>query len=422
MTPPHARKRVLIIVENLPCPFDRRVWQEARALRTSGYKVSIICPKGRGCTRAYEYLEGIHVYRHPLPVEADSAFGYVLEYGLSLAMEFALASWIALRRGFDVIHACNPPDSIFLIGRFFKLFGKRFVFDHHDLNPELYVAKFHRRDLWYRLLLKLERLTFATADVAIATNDSYRRIAIERGGMDPSRVFVVRSGADLTRVRLSSPRAELRRRRRFLIGYVGVMGRQEGLDLLLEAVAYMKSALGRDDAQFIIVGDGTELVHLRELARELGVDDRVEFTGRVPDEELWQILSTADVCVNPDRANDMNDKSTMNKILEYMALAKPIVQFDLAEGRFSAGSASLYARRNDSRDFALKICELLEDPQRREAMGAIGRSRVEYELAWHHQVPRLLAAHALALQSHADLRYGHESSGHRAGQGVEREP
>jgi glycosyltransferase involved in cell wall biosynthesis len=399
MTASPGKWRVLIIVENLPCPFDRRVWQEALALRAHGHAVSIICPKGRGFDKGYEVLEGVHIYRHPLPVEANSALGYGLEYASSLLMEFALAIRIAFTRGFDVIHACNPPDTIFLIGRFFKVFGKRFIFDHHDINPELYEAKFGRRDVWYRLLCRLERWTFATADVSIATNESYRRIAIERGHMDPARVFVVRSGADLTRVRALPPRAELRRGKAHLVGYVGVIGKQEGLDLLLEAVAYMRQSLRRNDVHFVIVGDGTELAAVRQLARELALEDCVEFTGRIPDAALWETMSTADVCVNPDRANEMNDKSTMNKILEYMALGKPIVQFDLTEGRFSAGEASLYARPNDVADFAVKLCELLDDPERRTTMGAIGRQRVEGGLAWHHQVPQLLRAYATAMKS-----------------------
>jgi glycosyltransferase involved in cell wall biosynthesis len=373
------------------------VWQEALALRAHGYEVSIICPKGRGYEKSYELLDGVHIHRHPLAIEADSALGYGVEYSLSLVMEFALAVRIALTRGFDVIHGCNPPDTIFLIARFFKLFGKRFIFDHHDINPELYEAKFGRRDVWYRLLCRLERWTFAAADVSIATNESYRKIAIERGGMAPERVFVVRSGADLSRVRLVQPRAELRRGRRYLVGYVGVIGKQEGLDLLLESIAFLRGELARDDIQFAIIGDGTELPALRELSRRLEVDSCVEFTGRVPDEELWTILSTADVCVNPDRANAMNDKSTMNKILEYMALGKPIVQFDLMEGRHSAGDASLYAQANDARDLALKLCELLDDPVRRQRMGEFGRQRIESELAWHHQVPPLLAAYEMAL-------------------------
>ena len=395
---PGSRRRVLIIVENLPLPFDRRVWQEALALRDDGCEVSIICPKGHGYTKSYELHEGIRIYRHPLPVEADSALGYGLEYTLSLLWEFVLTVRIGLTRGFDVIQACNPPDTIFLIGRFFKLFGKRFVFDHHDINPELYEAKFKRRDVWYRMLLRLERWTFATADVSIATNESYRTIAIDRGGMDPTRVFVVRSGPDLRRVQHLPPREELRRGRRHLVCYVGVIGKQEGLDLLLQSVAHIRGKMGRDDVQFVVVGDGTELASIRTLSAELGIDDCVEFTGRVPDRDLWQILGTADVCVNPDRANEMNDKSTMNKILEYMALGKPIVQFDLTEGRVSAGSASLYAKANDTTDFAQKLCELLDDAALREQMGREGRRRVEADLAWHHQVPVLLAAYSKAFE------------------------
>jgi glycosyltransferase involved in cell wall biosynthesis len=391
-------KRVLIIVENLPCPFDRRVWQEALALRANGYQVCIICPKGRGFDASYECLEGVHIYRHPLIVEAESALGYGLEYSLSLLMELWLAVRIAVTRGFDVLQGCNPPDTIFLIARFFKVFGKKFIFDHHDINPELYEAKFARRDVWYRLLRRLERWTFRSADVSIATNESYRRIAIERGGMPPSKVFVVRSGPDLARIQHVPPNPAMRRGKRYLVGYVGVIGKQEGLDLLLESIAYIRRERARNDVQFAIIGGGTELAALKEMSHRLRIDDVIEFFGRVPDRELWEILGTADVCVNPDRANEMNDKSTMNKIIEYMALGKPIVQFDLTEGRFSAAGASLYARPNDMRDFGDKLCELLDDASLRETMGKIGRARVEADLAWHHQVPRLLEAYALALE------------------------
>jgi len=407
-----GKRRVLIIVENLPCPFDRRVWQEARALVAHGYQVCIICPKGRGYNLSYEQLEGIHIYRHPLPVEADSALGYGLEYVLSLAMEFWLALRIAFTRGFDIIHGCNPPDTIFLIARFFRLFGKRFVFDHHDICPELYEAKFGRRDFFYRLLCRLERWTFAAADVSIATNESYRRIAIERGRMDPSKVFVVRSGADLSRVRLSPPRPELRRGKRFLVGYVGVIGKQEGIDLLLQSIVALRKMRPADDVHFTIVGDGTEVESLKALSRQLGVSDCTEFAGRLPDAQLWPLLSTADICVNPDRANEMNDKSTMNKILEYMALGKPIVQFDLTEGRVSAGDASLYARHNDTDDLAAKMCQLLDDEGMRQRMGAIGRASVERDMAWNHQIPNLLRAYGLldasaATSPHTDIGNKH---------------
>lgn len=386
-------RRVLIIVENLPCPFDRRVWQEARTLAAAGYLVSIICPKGKGYEKSFEELEGIAIYRHPQPFEGSGAFGYLAEYCWALLAEFALSLRVLMERGFDAIHACNPPDTLFLIGGFYKLFGKKFLFDHHDINPELYEAKFRRRDLFYRLMLWLERCTFKTADVCVATNESYRRIAIERGSRPPAKVFVVRSGPDLRRLRVLPPTPALRNGRRYLVGYVGVMGRQEGIDGLLASVQHVVQVMKRTDIQFGLVGGGTELAAMRKLAEQLGVADYVTFTGRVPDDELLTMLNTADVCVNPDVANDMNDKSTMNKVMEYMALGKPIVQFDLTEGRVSAQDASLYARRNDPIDMARKLIALLDDPELRSRMGAAGLERVKTVLAWEHEAPRLLAAY-----------------------------
>ena len=390
---PSPPRRVLILVENLPSPFDRRVWQEATTLRDAGYVVSIICPTGKGYEGKFEAIDGIHIYRYPLPVEASGAAGYVVEYAIALTWTFSLAWRVLLTHGFDVIHACNPPDLFFLIGAFFKLLGKKFVFDHHDLNPELYEAKFGHRDFFYRLMLKFEYWTFRVADVSIATNESYRRIAIGRGRMPPERVFVVRSGPSLERLKILPPDARLKRGREYLVGYVGVMGKQEGIDYLLRATRHIVFDLGRSDVHFGLVGGGTSLEAMKALAVELGVADYVTFTGRVPDGEVLAMLNTADVCVNPDIANEMNDKSTMNKIMEYMALGKPIVQFDLAEGRHSAQQASLYARKNDAIDLAAKIVELLDDPVRRAQMGKYGRRRVENELEWRHEVPKLLAAY-----------------------------
>jgi glycosyltransferase involved in cell wall biosynthesis len=391
-----------MLVENLPSPFDRRVWQEACALRDAGYVVSIICPTGPGCERRFEAIEGIHIFRYNLPIEAASAAGYAVEYAIALAWSFVLAWRVLLTRGFDVIHACNPPDLFFLIGGFFRLFGKKFVFDHHDLNPELYEAKFGRRDFFHRLLLKLEHWTFRSADMSIATNESYRRIAIGRGRMPPERVHVVRSGPSLERLKILPPDERLKCGCRYLVGYVGVMGKQEGIDYLLRAARHIVLERGRSDVHFGLVGGGTSLEEMKALAQELGIAEHVTFTGRVPDDEMLALLNTADVCVNPDVANEMNDKSTMNKIMEYMALGKPIVQFDLAEGRCSARRASLYARKNDPLDLAAKIVELLDDPLRRAEMGKYGRRRVETELAWSHEAPKLLAAYE-ALWSGAAL-------------------
>ena len=386
-------RRVLIIVENLPCPFDRRVMQEARTLTAAGYVVSIICPKAPGFEKSFENIDGIHIHRHVLPREADGALGYALEYGVALFMEFWLSLKVFFGPGFDILHACNPPDTIFLIGRFYKLFGRKFVFDHHDINPELYEAKFGKRGFGQKLLLWLERMTFRTADLVISTNESYRHIALTRGGVKSGDVFVVRSGPDLRRMMQVPPNPALKNGRRYLVGYVGVMGKQEGIDLLLQAVQLIVLHLQRTDIHFGLVGGGTELPAMQQLARDLGIADYVTFTGRVPDTELLEMLNTADICVNPDRANEMNDRSTMNKIMEYMALGKPVVQFDLTEGRVSAGDASWYARPNDVADLAQKMVSLLGDELQRRRMGAIGRDRIEHVLSWQHEAPRLLGAY-----------------------------
>ena len=396
-------RRILIIVENLPVPFDRRVWNEATTLVQAGYEVSVICPVGSGALARREIIDGVHIYRHPL-FEARTMYFYFVEYGVSLFWEFLLAFRVYFERGFDVIHACNPPDLIFLVGGFFKLFfGKKFVFDHHDINPELFEAKFGKTNFLYRIIVALERWTFAISDISIATNNSYRAIATGRGRMKPDRVFVVRSGPNLERLKILPPDPSLKKGRTYCVGYVGVMGAQEGLSYLLEAARYIIHDLKRSDIQFCIAGGGPELERLKALAVALDVAEYVTFTGRISDEQLLKILNTADVCVNPDECNDMNDKSTMNKIMEYMTLAKPIVQFDLTEGRFTAQEASLYARLNDPVDFADKILELLADEERRKRLGEFGRKRVLEHLAWPHEAPKLLEAYATLFQEDSQV-------------------
>ena len=293
-----AGRGVLIIVENLPVPFDRRVWLEATTLARAGYRVSVICPMGKGFSKPYEMIEDVAVYRHPLPVEGSGIWGYLAEYGTALFWQFTLAVRIALTRGFGVIHACNPPDLIFLVGGFFKLFGKKFLFDQHDLCPELYESKFERRGAYWRVLCWLEKLTYAFADVVISTNQSYRNIAMTRGRKKAERVFVVRSGPDLSRwpAQLTG-NPKWRNGRRYLIGYVGVMGEQEGLDLLLEAVRYLVQVRGREDIQFVLVGDGTNRSTIEAMAANFGLADFMTFTGRVPDAALFEILGEADLCV-----------------------------------------------------------------------------------------------------------------------------
>jgi len=394
---PLAGKSVLIVVENLPLPFDRRVWQEARTLKAAGATVSVICPTGKGYEKRYEEIEGVHIHRHPLPIEASGALGFLLEYGAALFWETVLAWRIYFKRGLHVIQGCNPPDLIFLVALPFKLLGVKYIFDHHDINPELYEAKFGKRGFFWKLMVLFEKLTFKSADVSIATNQSYRQIAIERGGMDADKVFVVRSGPDLSRLKRVPPVAGWKNGRRYLVGYVGVMGEQEGIDLLIDAAEHIVRVMKRDDIQFCLVGGGPSLAGLQALVRLRGLDHCMHFTGRAPDQDLFEVLSTMDIGVNPDRVNPMNDKSTMNKIMEYMSLEKAMVQFDVTEGRFSAQEASLYARANDPIDMAEKIVELLDDPARRAAMGAFGRKRVEEELNWNRQVEPLIGAYLKAL-------------------------
>jgi glycosyltransferase involved in cell wall biosynthesis len=390
---PGKGRRVLIVVENLPVPFDRRVWAEATTLASVGYVVSVISPTGKGFEAEYEFLEGVHIHRHRLPAESNSALGYLREYGSALWHEFRLALRVRREQGIDVLHGCNPPDLIFILAWVLRPFGVRYLFDHHDICPELYEVKFGRRGLLWRFMIFFEWLTFKTALVSIATNESYAAIARERGGMAAEDVFVVRSGPKIENLTIRPPRDALKRGARFLIGYVGVIGQQEGLDLLVDAAAHLTGPMGRRDVHFGIVGDGPALEEVQESVRNRGLEEFFTFTGRAPDDLLLDMLNTADICVNPDRVTRMNDLSTMNKIMEYMTLEKPIVQFDLKEGRASAGDASLYAAANDPVDFAAKIAALMDSPEERKRMGTIGRRRVVENLSWAHSVPNLLAAY-----------------------------
>ena len=392
------KKKILIIVENAPVPPDLRVWNEAIALRNAGYSVTVLSPTGHGFKRGYELRDGIHIYRHPIPDDSGGIIGYVWEYVCALFWQVFYSWWIFLRRGFHAIHGCNPPDTIFLAALPFKLFGVRFIFDHHDVNPELYEAKYGRKDIFYRGLLFFERMTFRCADVVLATNESYRQIAIGRGGKDPKDVFIVRNGPDLDTLKVVTPNPRLKRGKPYLVGYVGNMAIQDGLDILVEAAQYIKNS-GRNDIYFICIGGGPAFQELQGMIDEKELRDIMNFTGRIPEEEKIEILSTADICVNPDRPCQMNDLSTMIKIMEYMAFSKPIVQFDLKEGRVSAGQASLYCdKENQVADFADKICWLADHPEEREKMGEIGRIRVETELAWKYSVVNLLKAYDWALR------------------------
>lgn len=393
------RRRVLILVQNLPVPFDRRVWQEALALDSAGYEVHIICPRTKDFARRRDLINGIHVYRYSPGPEARRTAAYLLEYAIAISAQLRLAIGIRLRHRIDVVHICNPPDLLFLASFPLVALGARLIYDHHDATPELMIAKGRRPGDWLvRTVTLFERLTYRFCRVSIETNDSFREIALKRGGMSPEDVFVVRSAPRIERFAGARPSEVWRRGRKHLVGYVGIMGLQDGLDYLVDAASLIIRDWGRDDIQFLLVGDGPEFSRLQKRVKSLGIGDQVEFTGLVAsDEHLGALLSTADVCVSPDEANCMNDISTMNKVLEYMALGKPIVQFDLHEGRVSAGAASLYAERNDVSSLAENIIRLIDDAELRAQMGTIGQQRLATTLSWERQTPRLLAAYERVL-------------------------
>lgn len=390
-----AGKRVLMLIENSTYPLDVRVHHEATTLIAAGYQVSVICQRGPD-EPWREVLEGIFVYRYPPPPQAPSFLGYLLEYGYSFIATFLLSLYVWAKRGFDIIHTANPPDTAVFMALFYRLFGVRFVFDHHDLAPEMYLVRADHKGsrLVHRTLLWLEKTSFRFADHVIATNDSYKKIAVERGGVPEACVTVVRNGPALERFKLSQPDPDLKKRAPIIIGYIGVMGPQDGVDYLLRALQQLSSSLGRQDFYCVVIGKGSALTGLKTLAKTLGLAENVWFTGFISSADVLKYLSTAEICVDPDPSNIFNDRCTMIKLMEYMSLGKPIVAFDLPEHRVTAGEAALYARPNDELDFARQIARLMDDPERRRTMGQIGRARVEGELAWPHQASRLLEAYA----------------------------
>lgn len=387
-------RHILIVVENLPVPLDRRVWLEATTLQEAGYEVSVISPMGRGWVEPYEVIDGVHVYRHSEPPEAHSgAVAYAREYCHAMWHWFRLSRVVWKRRRVDVIQGCNPPDLIFLLALWYRMWGVAYMFDHHDVCPELFEAKFNKRGLLYKVMLIWERMTFACASVSMATNGSFKRIAVERGKMAPEDVFVVRSAPRIDTFTIGPGDPTYRKGAEIVLGYVGVIGQQEGMDLLVRAADHLIHKLGHTSVHFVIIGFGPQLEDVRQDVADHGLESHFTFTGPLYGEDLLAALNVIDIGVSPDPKNPMNDISTMNKVMEYMTLEKPMVQFDLTEGRVSANGASLYARANDPVDYATKIAELIEDPDQRAEMGRIGRKRVTEDLSWAHTTPELLAAY-----------------------------
>ncbi|MFF5140182.1 glycosyltransferase family 4 protein [Streptomyces sp. NPDC013157] len=392
-------RRALILVENLSVPFDRRVWQECTTLRDAGWTVHVICPQGsKRDTEPEVEIDGVRIHRYPLRAATGGPAGYLKEYGSALWHTARLARKVG---PVDVVHACNPPDLLFLPALWLKRRGARFVFDQHDLVPELYLSRFDRgEDLLYRAVCALERRTYRAADIVLATNESYRDVAIRRGGRRPEDVFVVRSAPAVERFQPVPPEPELKRGKPHLLCYLGVMGPQDGVDYALRALAKLRDELGRTDWHAVFVGSGDAFDAMVELSRRLGLGEQVQFTGRIPDADLVRYLSTADVCLSPDPRNPLNDVSTMNKVLEYMAMGRPIVSFDLKEARVSAGEAAVYAADDDETEFAALVEQLLDDPDRRARMGKIGQERVSGPLSWRNSQASLLAAYTAACRDH----------------------
>ncbi|HEY9375776.1 MAG TPA: glycosyltransferase family 4 protein, partial [Jiangellaceae bacterium] len=380
------RPRILIIVQNLPVPFDRRVWLECGALTAAGYDVTVICPKGKG-DPTHEVLDGVTLLKYPPYAPGGGALGFVLEYAYSFLATARLVLRARRQGRIAVLQACNPPDIFWPIARWLRRRdGSRFVFDHHDLCPELYDSRFPQgARLPRRGLLALEKATFRAADHVVATNASYAEIAMRRGGKKPPDVTVVRTGPDHERLRRMTALPALRRGRRHLVAYIGVMGPQDGVDLAVRAAAHVIHDLGRDDVAFTFMGAGDSYDEIVALRDDLGLRDSVEMPGRVPDDTVREVLSTADVGLSPDPKNPLNDVSTMNKTLEYMAFELPVVAFDLKETRVSAGAAASYVPSGDIGAYARAMVELLDDEAKREVMGRTGRRRIEEELGWAYQ-------------------------------------
>ncbi|CAN7608212.1 glycosyltransferase family 4 protein [Rhizobium sp. LjRoot258] len=398
-----SNHHILILVENLPVPFDRRVWQEAKALAEAGYEVSVICPKGKGHEKSYEVLEGVHIYRHALR-EASSAAGYLREYCFALFHQTCLSFRVRRRQSIDAIQACNPPDLMFLVALIHKLlFGTRFVFDHHDLSPELYVTKFGRKDIFHRLLCFFERQTFRMADASIATNETFRDIAVARGGMAPDRVVVVKSYPEASRFRRTIADQSLVAPGKHLIGYLGIMGEQDGVETMVRALAEIIHVRKRNDVHGLIIGDGPELGRLKKLAADLNLGDSLRFSGYLSGQPLMAHLSALNIGVIPDPPNEFNDKLSMNKVFEYMMLGLPIVQFNLRQARRDAAEAALVVPEHSPEGLADGILALVDDPQRCMEMSAVGRAVAEREFQWANEARRYLTAYRTVFRRRLDV-------------------
>jgi glycosyltransferase involved in cell wall biosynthesis len=399
------KKKVLIFIEDGTFTYDNRVIQEANALLNAGWTVTVISEKSNEDPYYRKFNKKLHTYFFPKPT-AKGILGHIIEHSISLMLGSLLTFWIYLRHGFSIFHACNPMDILWIIALPYKILGVKFIYDQHDLCPELYLSRRgSKKGLFYNILIFLEKCSYKIADVVISTNESFKKIAIERGGVKPERVFVVRNGPNLEQFKPTQPKMGLKRNGNILVGYLGNMNPQDGIDCLLEAAYEIVRNRQYHKIAFILIGGGSVQMDLKQQSAELGLKDYVKFTGRLkPDNEMMSILSACDICVQPDSINPLNDKTTMCKAMEYMALNKPVVAFDLLETRVSCGDAATYVYENSPVALADKIMELVDDPDKRLEMGSKGRSRIKSKFSWSHSIPNLLNAYELILKKCDFLR------------------
>jgi glycosyltransferase involved in cell wall biosynthesis len=375
----------VIVVENLPVPLDRRVWQQARALRDDGWDVAVVCPQTEDYPKRYEIEEGIAIYRHPLPFEARGPLGFLIEYSSALFWESVLLLRIAFSRGFDVIQICNPPDILFLAAAPYKLLGKRIIFDHHDVCPELFEVKFGRRSIFRRLLLIAERLTFRIADLVVSANETYRGLALSRGGRKPGDVVAVYSVPERARIRRLKPNESLRQGARIVLGYVGIIGDQDGVDHFVRCVHHLVLERGHDDLRAVVVGDGPALGSVQALAERIGIADRISFLGYLRGDDLLTAMSTFDIGVLPDPMNEYNDKISMNKVFEYSALGIPCVAYPLTETRRLLGECAVYADDATPEGLARACLSLIADEESRKERGRAIKALADSQFDWERE-------------------------------------
>lgn len=398
-----AAPRVLVFIEDGSFIFDNRVKRETKTLQSAGFQVSVICPRYPG-ERWADKVGETYVYRYPKFAPGEGMLAHACEYACSLFFGGLLSLWVAVRRGFDVIQLCNPPDFLFPIAAFFRLFGKKYIYDHHDLCPELFESRFgSQRPMVLGILRWSERMSWRLADGVISTNESYRQAAIQRGGVAPENAVAVRNGPDLERFSDWSEPGDTGRVR---VGYIGNMNPQDGVDYLVRAAHHIRHDQGRTDVDFVFIGKGDSFEELNRLKSELGLDDCVRFTGRISDAEVQVELNACDIGCQPDPLNPLNAVSTMNKALEYMALGKPVVAFDLVETRVSCGDAALYAEKDDPKELAQLILRLADDVELRRTLGFAGRKRIEERLAWKYSEKPFLAMYygVLGLEFPEEMR------------------